>query len=154
MAKTAPIAGTSDIFPDAAGGWQELERAAHEVFPRYGYGELRTPVFEWTELFARSIGNETDIVQKEMYTFEDNGGRSLTLRPEGTAGVMRALVNRGIPQGDEHRVYYLGPMFRGERPAAGRKRQFHQIGVECVGKCAPAIDVECIAMLLDRKSVV
>ncbi len=147
--KTEPIPGTADIFPDEAAEWRLLEQAAREVFTRYGYGELRTPIFERTEVFRRSIGEDTDIVQKEMYTFEDRGGRSLTLRPEGTAGVLRALANAGIPQGDERRVHYFGPMFRGERPAAGRRRQFHQVGVECVGKCAPEIDVECIAMLLD-----
>ncbi len=147
--KTEPIPGTSDIFPEESGEWRILEEAANRIFSRYGYGELRTPVFERTNVFLRTIGTETDIVQKEMYTFEDRGGRSLTLRPEGTAGVLRAVANAGIPQGDERRVYYQGPMFRGERPAAGRKRQFHQIGVECVGKVAPAIDVECIAMLMD-----
>jgi histidyl-tRNA synthetase len=149
MAKTDPIPGTSDIFPTDMRGWRVLEEEARSVFARYGYGELRTPIFERTDVFLHSVGSETDIVQKEMYTFEDRGGRSLTLRPEGTAGVMRALAGAGIPQGDEQRVFYMGPMFRGERPAAGRKRQFHQIGVECVGKKAPAIDVESIAMLVD-----
>jgi len=146
--KTEPIPGTSDIFPDEAAEWQFLEHTAHEIFQRYGYGELRTPSMERTAVFEKGIGGETDVVQKEMYTFEDRGGRSLTLRPEGTAGVMRALVNAGIAQGDEKRVFYIGPMFRGERPAAGRKRQFHQIGVECVGTIAPEIDVETIEMLL------
>jgi histidyl-tRNA synthetase len=145
--KTEPLNGTSDIFPDEAAEWRRLETAAHAVFSNYGYGELRTPIFERTSTFTNALGDETDVVQKEMYTFE-RGNRSMTLRPEGTAGVMRALVNNGIPQGDERRVYYLGPMFRGERPAAGRKRQFHQIGVECVGKVAPLIDVECIHMLV------
>lgn len=148
MAKTAPITGTSDMFADEINAWRLLEDRARSVFTRYGYGELRTPVFERTDVFTRSLGDETDVVQKEMYTFEDRGGRSLTLRPEGTAGVMRALVNQGIPQGDERRVFYMGPMFRGERPAAGRKRQFHQVGVEAVGKMAPGIDSECIAMLM------
>jgi histidyl-tRNA synthetase len=149
MAKTDPIPGTSDIFPPDIRGWRVLEEEARSVFARYGYGELRTPIFERTDVFLHSVGTETDIVQKEMYTFEDRGGRSLTLRPEGTAGVMRALAGAGIPQGDERRVFYMGPMFRGERPAAGRKRQFHQVGVECVGKKAPAIDIESIAMLVD-----
>lgn len=155
MAKsTEPMPGTSDLFPEECQVWQLLEDTAHELFPRYGYGELRTPIFERTDVFLRSIGDETDIVQKEMYTFRDRGNRSLTLRPEGTAGVMRALANQGIPQGDERRVYYLGPMFRGERPAAGRKRQFHQVGTECVGKSAPFIDVENIRMLLHYLSTV
>ncbi len=147
--KSEPIPGTSDILPAETPAWRFIEEAAHKVFTAYGYGELRTPIFERTRVFLKSIGDETDIVQKEMYTFEDRGGRSLTLRPEGTAGVMRALGNIGIPQGEEHRVYYCGPMFRGERPAAGRKRQFHQIGVEAAGKCSPQSDVECIAMLVD-----
>ncbi len=145
--KSEPLPGTSDLFPDECARWRVVEQAAHHLFPRYGYGELRTPIFERTDVFLHSIGDETDIVQKEMYTFRDRGNRSLTLRPEGTAGSIRALANKGIPQGDEWRVYYLGPMFRGERPAAGRKRQFHQIGTECVGKIAPAIDVETIHML-------
>ncbi|MCJ8331825.1 MAG: histidine--tRNA ligase [Lentisphaeria bacterium] len=149
MAKTEPIPGTSDIFPAETHGWRYLEQCAHEVFSKYGFGELRTPIFERTEVFLKSIGDETDIVQKEMYSFEDRGGRNLTLRPEGTASVLRALANLGISQGDEQKVYYIGPMFRGERPAAGRKRQFHQIGLECVGKIAPLIDVESIAMLMD-----
>lgn len=142
------LPGTSDLFPEDCRQWRLLEEAAHRLFARYGYGELRTPVFERTDVFLRSIGNETDIVQKEMYTFTDRGGRSLTLRPEGTAGAIRALLHQGISQGDERRVYYLGPMFRGERPAAGRKRQFHQVGTECVGKISPEIDVETIHMLL------
>jgi len=145
---TESLPGTSDLFAAECTDWRLLEQTAHQIFPLYGYGELRTPIFERTDVFLRSIGDETDIVQKEMYTFTDRGNRSLTLRPEGTAGVMRALANAGIPQGDERRVYYLGPMFRGERPAAGRKRQFHQVGTECVGKVSPEIDVECIAMLL------
>ena len=149
MAKTEPLPGTSDLKPEESAIWRKLETVAAETFSKYGYGELRTPVIERTEVFLKSIGNETDIVQKEMYTFEDRGGRSLTLRPEGTAGVMRAIANIGIPQGDEKRVWYLGPMFRGERPAAGRKRQFHQVGVENVGKISPLIDAECIAMLVN-----
>lgn len=149
MAQIDSIPGVSDISPDETPIWRLLESAAHSVFGGYGYGELRAPIFEREEVFLKSIGNETDIVQKEMYSFEDRGGRRLTLRPEGTAGVMRALAAGGINPGEERRVYYLGPMFRGERPAAGRKRQFHQVGVECVGKVAPLIDAECIAMLMD-----
>ena len=147
MATYAPPPGTADIFEDEASEWRFLESAAREVFSRYGYGELRTPVFEYTELFQRGLGGETEVVQKEMYTFADRGGRSLTLRPEGTAGVMRALSNTDVLNGVEQRVYYMGPMFRGERPAAGRRRQFHQIGVENVGRCAPLLDAECLAML-------
>jgi histidyl-tRNA synthetase len=148
MAKFSPPPGTSDIFPEESPLWRRLEETARRVFSLYGYGELRTPVFEYTEVFQRGIGNETEVVQKEMYTFEDRGGRSLTLRPEGTAGVMRALLNTDVMNGNEKRVYYIGPMFRGERPAAGRRRQFHQVGVENVGRVAPELDAENIAMLV------
>lgn len=147
MGSFAPPPGTADIFEPEAGNWRALEAAARKIFSRYGYGELRTPIFEYTEVFQKGLGNETEVVRKEMYTFEDRGGRSLTLRPEGTAGVMRALSNTDVMNGVEQRVYYIGPMFRGERPAAGRRRQFHQIGVENVGRCAPLLDAECIAML-------
>ena len=140
--------GTSDIFQDEAVKWQKIETSAAKIFSLYGYGELRTPIMEFTELFQRSIGNETDIVKKEMYTFEDKGGRSLTLRPEGTAGIMRALSKTDVMNGTEQRVYYIGPMFRGEKPAAGRKRQFHQIGVENAGTVTAAGDAESIAMLM------
>ena len=147
MANSSPPPGTSDIFPEEISSWYLLEDAARRVFPLYGYGEFRTPVFEYTEVFKRGLGDETEVVQKEMYTFEDKGGRSLTLRPEGTAGVMRALSGTDAVNGNEWRVFYTGAMFRGERPAAGRRRQFHQIGVENVGRAAPEIDAECIAML-------
>lgn len=149
MAKSAPLPGTADIFPAETRAWRFLEETGRAVFERYGFGELRTPIFEATEVFQRGLGDETEVVQKEMYTFEDRGGRSLTLRPEGTAGVMRALLNTDVLNGVEQRVYYSGPMFRGERPAAGRRRQFHQIGAENVGRVAPELDAECIAMLLD-----
>ncbi len=146
--KSAPPPGTADIFPAEVASWYRLESAARKVFSLYGYGELRTPVFEYTEVFKRGLGDDTEVVQKEMYTFEDRGGRSLTLRPEGTAGVMRAMLNTEVMNGIEQRVFYSGPMFRGERPAAGRRRQFHQIGVENVGRMAPELDAECIAMLM------
>lgn len=149
MAKFAPPPGTSDIFSEEAPKWRNIERTAQKVFSSYNFGELRTPIFEYTEIFHRGLGEETEVVRKEMYTFEDRGGRSLTLRPEGTAGVMRALLNTDVLNGVEQRVYYYGPMFRGERPAAGRRRQFHQIGVENVGRIAPELDAECIAMLMD-----
>ncbi len=148
MAKSAPPPGTSDIFPEEMPQWRLLEESARKTFALYGYGELRTPVFEYTEVFERGLGDETEVVQKEMYTFEDRGGRSLTLRPEGTAGVMRALLGTDVMNGNERRVFYIGPMFRGERPAAGRRRQFHQIGVENVGRVAPELDAENIAMLM------
>lgn len=147
MAKSSPPPGTSDLFPNEITAWLELEETARRVFSLYGYGEIRTPVFEFTEVFQRGLGDETEVVQKEMYTFEDRGGRSLTLRPEGTAGVMRALSGTEAMNGVEQRVFYMGPMFRGERPSAGRRRQFHQIGVENAGRVAPELDAESIAML-------
>lgn len=147
MSSFIPPPGTSDIFPDEIYRWENIKNSADNIFSLYGYGEIRTPIFEYTEVFQKSIGSETEVVKKEMYTFEDRGGRSLTLRPEGTAGVMRALMKTDAPNGGDVRVYYLGPMFRGERPAAGRKRQFHQIGVESVGKIGPEFDAECITML-------
>lgn len=148
MSKSAPPPGTSDIYPEEITEWYRLEDTARRIFPLYGYGELRTPVFEYTEVFQRGLGDETEVVQKEMYTFQDRGGRSLTLRPEGTAGVMRSLSGTDVMNGTERRVFYIGPMFRGERPAAGRRRQFHQVGVENVGRMAPELDAECIAMLM------
>jgi histidyl-tRNA synthetase len=148
MASFSPPPGTSDILPDEIQNWNFIQAIANKVFPLYGYGEIRTPVFEYTEVFQKSIGTETEVVKKEMYTFQDRGGRSLTLRPEGTAGVMRALMKTDAPNGVETKVYYLGPMFRGERPAAGRKRQFHQVGTENVGKIGPEYDAENIIMLM------
>ena len=148
MSKSSPPPGTSDILPEEAPTWNLLENTARKIFALYGYRELRTPIFEYTEVFQRGLGDETEVVKKEMYTFEDRGGRSLTLRPEGTAGVMRSLSGTDALNGVEHRVFYIGPMFRGERPAAGRRRQFHQIGVENAGKLSPELDAECIAMLL------
>ncbi len=144
---TEPLPGTSDLWEPEVLEWRALEEKARSTFKRYGYSELRTPIFERTEVFVRNLGTETDVVQKEMYTFEDRGGRSLTLRPEGTAGVMRAIANHGLNTGDECRVFYMGPMFRGERPAAGRRRQFHQVGCEAVGCNSPWMDAEVIAML-------
>ncbi len=142
-----PPPGTEDILPGEVASWQFIEKNAGDVFSLYGYAELRTPVFEYTELFSKGIGEQTEVVQKVMYTFEDRGGRSLTLRPEGTAGIIRALADTA-QQGGSPRVFYLGPMFRGERPAAGRKRQFHQIGVENISAPSPELDAECIAMLM------
>lgn len=148
MSKSAPPPGTGDITPEEAPVWNLLEDSAKRVFHLYGYGELRTPIFEYTEVFQRGLGDETEVVKKEMYTFEDRGGRSLTLRPEGTAGVMRSLAGTDAVNGVEHRVFYIGPMFRGERPSAGRRRQFHQIGVENAGRVSPELDAECISMLV------
>jgi histidyl-tRNA synthetase len=142
--------GTQDFLPERSGAWQAIETRAREVSERYGYAEIRTPLFEATELFLRGVGETTDIVSKEMYTFADRKGRSLTLRPEGTAGVMRALVEHGLLQpGRIHRLWYLGAMFRYDRPQAGRYRQFHQWGAECVGSASPGSDVEIILLLVD-----
>src|SRR5690554_4535156 len=120
-----------------------------DVFARYGYGEIRTPIFEHTELFSRGIGEATDVVEKEMYSFEDRGERSLTLRPEGTAGVVRAYLERRLDaEAQPVKLFYMGPMFRYERPQAGRGRQFHQLGAECIGTMDPAADVEMIALVV------
>ncbi|MGH7726219.1 MAG: histidine--tRNA ligase [Candidatus Eiseniibacteriota bacterium] len=142
--------GTQDVLPDRVEGWQALEDRARAISTRHGYKEIRTPLFEATELFLRGVGETTDIVTKEMYTFADRKGRSLTLRPENTAGVMRALVEHGLVQpGRIHRLWYVGPMFRYDRPQAGRYRQFYQWGAECVGTASPNADVEIILLLVD-----
>ncbi len=140
--------GVQDILPPEVSVWQKIENVARRVFSVYGYQEIRPPIIEFTELFVRGIGEETDIVEKEMYTFQDRAGRSITLRPEGTASVVRAyiqhhLYNLPSPQ----RFYYMGPMFRYERPQKGRYRQFHQIGVECFGEDTPRVDAELMHML-------
>ncbi len=142
------VRGAPDILPEDAGQWQQLEVVARDVLARYGYAEIRTPLFERTELFVRGIGEGTDIVEKEMYTFADRGGESLTLRPEATASLMRAYVehNLGAP-GGLVKLYLIGPMFRHERPQSGRFRQFHQIDVEIVGSPGPAVDAEVMALL-------
>ena len=143
------VKGTHDILPDEIPAWHRIERAAHHLFRRYGYREIRTPVFEETELFARGIGAETDIVSKEMYTFPDRDGSSLTLRPEATAGIVRSVIEHNLMNADPAlKVYALGPMFRRERPQKGRYRQFHQVDVEAFGIKAPSIDVEIIEMAL------
>ena len=142
--------GTTDIVPDVAVKWQYLERKAVELFKKYGYKPIITPIFEHTEVFTRSIGSSTDIVQKEMYTFEDKGKRSLTLRPEGTAPVIRSYVEQNMNQLPQPvKLYYTGPMFRYERPQAGRYRQFWQIGVEAIGSDDPAVDAESILLLVN-----
>lgn len=140
--------GTADMLPDVARAWEHLQHTASEIFSRYGYSPVYTPLFEHTEVFARGIGEATDIVSKEMYTFEDKGGRSLTLRPEGTASVVRAAVEHGFAvNGQFAKVYYAGPMFRYERPQKGRMRQFWQIGAELLGAPEPSADAELIIML-------
>lgn len=142
------IRGAPDILPEDSGKWQALERVARDVLDRYGYAEIRTPAFERTELFVRGIGEGTDIVEKEMYTFEDRGGESLTLRPEATASLMRAYLEHNLgAKSSLVKFYLIGPMFRHERPQSGRFRQFHQIDVEAVGSLGPAVDAEVVALL-------
>ena len=150
MAPIKAVRGVRDILPTETGRWQRLEAAARRTFEAYGYEEIRVPLFERTELFARGIGDETDIVTKEMYTFDDRSGESLTLRPEATASLMRAYIEHGLHVRPKPvKIYTMGPMFRYERPQAGRYRQFHQLDVEALGEPHPALDAEVIAMLLD-----
>jgi histidyl-tRNA synthetase len=141
-----PVRGMNDILPEAAGRWQQLERVTREVLESYGYREIRLPVVEKTELFKRSIGDATDIVEKEMYTFLDRSEESLTLRPEATAGMVRAGLTNGLLYNQVQRLWCQGPMFRHERPQKGRYRQFHQIDVEAFGLTGPDIDAEIILM--------
>ncbi|ATG89642.1 histidine--tRNA ligase [Methylomonas koyamae] len=143
------IRGMHDILPEQSPYWQWLESQARQVLAGYGYQEIRLPIVEKTELFKRSIGEVTDIVEKEMYTFEDRNGDSLTLRPEGTAGCLRACLEHGLLHNQSHRLWYYGPMFRHERPQKGRYRQFYQLGVETYGMPGPDIDAEMI-LLSDR----
>jgi len=138
------IRGMNDLLPDVLSLWQRIEQVAETVLTAYGYREIRFPIIEKTELYKRSIGEVTDIVEKEMYTFEDRNGDSLTLRPEGTAGCVRAGVENGLLHNQTQRLWYAGPMFRHERPQKGRYRQFHQIGVEAFGIGTPDIDAELI----------
>lgn len=146
--------GTRDILQDEVGYWQKVEAIARHCLQRAAYQEIRTPIFEQTNLFERGIGEATDIVGKEMYTFQDRGDRSITLRPEGTAGVVRSFIEHKLhAQGGTQRLWYTGPMFRYERPGAGRQRQFHQIGVEVLGSANPRADAEVIALAADIFSV-
>jgi histidyl-tRNA synthetase len=142
--------GTADLLGSAAAGWDALQQTARRVFARYGYAPVYTPVFEHTEVFARGIGEATDVVGKEMYTFTDRAGRSLTLRPENTAGVVRAAIQAHLTDnGQTAKLFYAGPMFRYERPQKGRQRQFYQLGAEALGFQAPAADAEMVLMLRD-----
>lgn len=142
--------GTRDILPTEVSYWQFIEATARDILNRAGVSEIRTPIFEQTELFSRGIGEATDVVSKEMYSFNDRGDRGLTLRPEGTAGVVRSFIENSLyAQGDVQRLWYVGPMFRYERPQAGRQRQFHQLGLEVLGSGDPRADVEAIAIATD-----
>lgn len=147
MAKTIQaIRGMNDCLPTQSPLWQKVEGTVKDVISAYGYSEVRMPIVEMTHLFSRAIGEVTDVVEKEMYTFEDRNGDSLTLRPEGTAGCVRAGIENGLLYNQEQRLWYLGPMFRHERPQKGRYRQFHQFGVEVFGLNGPDVDAELIMM--------
>tara|TARA_B100000686_G_scaffold347527_1_gene436453 strand:- start:7552 stop:8820 length:1269 start_codon:yes stop_codon:yes gene_type:complete len=141
-----PVRGMNDVLPDASSVWAVVETAAEEVFEAYGYQRIRIPALERTELFCRSIGETTDIVRKEMYTFEDRNGSSVTLRPEATAGIVRAGLSNGLFHNKQQKLWCSGPMFRHEKPQKGRYRQFHQLDVEAVGFVGPEIDAELIVM--------
>ncbi len=148
--KIKSIRGVKDILPGEIAKWQWVEGMARDVFSRYGFKEIRVPIFESTSLFARGIGETSDIVEKEMYTFEDRGGEQITLRPEGTASVVRAYIENKMHHPPSLvKVYYMGPMFRYERPQAGRFRQFYQIGVEAMGSDSPLVDAETMGMLIE-----
>jgi histidyl-tRNA synthetase len=140
------IRGMNDIVPGEIAAWQRLEAAARELFAAYGYQEIRVPIVEQTSLFKRSIGELTDVVSKEMYSFEDRGGEHITLRPEATAGLVRAMITNGLIHNQRQRVWTMGPMFRYEKPQKGRYRQFHQIDVEAFGFTGPDVDAEMIMM--------
>ena len=148
MALIKALGGTSDILPEEVRIWQQLEGTAHRLFQLYGFQEIRTPVLEDAQLFRRSLGEQTEVVSKQMYEFTDRGSRQIALRPEGTASVVRAFLEHGFDTtGGLTRWYYMGPMFRADRPQAGRKRQFHQMGVEVFGSPAPYQDAEVIQLL-------
>ncbi|WP_255775041.1 histidine--tRNA ligase [Halomonas alkalisoli] len=144
--KIQAIRGMNDLLPEQSSLWQYFEGTVQSLMQRYGYAEIRTPIVEQTALFARSIGEVTDIVEKEMYTFEDRNGDSLTLRPEGTASCVRAAMEHGLLHNQTQRLWYQGPMFRHERPQKGRYRQFHQVGLEAFGLDGPDIDAEVILL--------
>lgn len=141
-----PVRGTQDILPDAARRHRQVSETARTIAERYGFVEMATPILEFTEVFSRPIGATSDIVAKEMYTFQDRGGEEVTLRPENTAGIVRAVLSNGLIQAIPLKFFYSGPMFRYERPQKGRFRQFHQIGVELIGVSQPQADIEVIAL--------
>ena len=146
MPELLPVRGTQDLLPEMARRHRRVSETARQLAALYGFAEIATPVFEFTEVFARPIGEHTDIVAKEMYTFTDRGGEEVTLRPENTAGVVRAVLSNGLTQSTPLKFFYSGPMFRYERPQKGRFRQFHQIGVELIGVAQPQADIEVIAL--------
>ncbi|MGB3112068.1 MAG: histidine--tRNA ligase, partial [Candidatus Omnitrophota bacterium] len=146
--KYKALRGMPDILPEDAAIMRWVEERAREAFDRFGYREIRTPLVEQTEVFTRSIGEDTDIVEKEMYSFTDRGGKNISLRPEATASIIRAYIEHGMhAENDVTKLYYIGPMFRGERPQKGRQRQFYQIGAEIIGSSDPYVDAELILNL-------
>ena len=149
MGRIQAIRGMHDILPDESWLWRHVEETMQAIFDSFGYQEIRTPILEQSQLFMRAIGEVTDIVEKEMSTFEDRNGDSLTLRPEGTAGVVRACIENGLLHNQTQRLWYRGPMFRHERPQKGRYRQFHQVGVEAFGFEGPDVDLEILLMTAD-----
>lgn len=146
MSGLQPVRGTHDLLPEDARRHRFVEETAFAVVRRYGYGEIVTPIFEFTEVFSRTLGETSDVVTKEMYTFADRSGESITLRPEGTAGVARAFISGGLSQSLPLKLFYRGPMFRHERPQKGRQRQFHQVGCELLGVEGPQADIEVVSM--------
>lgn len=146
MSGLQPVRGTHDLLPEDSRKHRHVEDTAFAVARRYGYGEIVTPIFEFTEVFSRTLGETSDVVTKEMYTFQDRSGDSITLRPEGTAGVARAFISGGLTQSLPLKLFYRGPMFRHERPQKGRQRQFHQVGCELLGVETPQADIEVISM--------
>src|SRR6202048_1663674 len=156
MRALQPVRGPQDLLPEAARRHRRVIETARAGAELYGFAEMATPVFEFTEVFARPIGEHTDIVAKEMYSFTDRGGEEITLRPENTAGVVRAVLSDGLLQNTPLKFFYSGPMFRYERPQKGRFRQFHQIGIELIGVAQPQADIEVIALgsrILDARGV-
>ena len=146
MPPLQPVRGTQDLLPEAARRHRRVIETARASAALYGFAEMATPIFEFTDVFARPIGEHTDIVAKEMYTFTDRSGDEITLRPENTAGVVRAVISNGLAQSVPLKFFYSGPMFRYERPQKGRFRQFHQIGVELIGVAQPLADIEVVAL--------
>ncbi len=147
--KLQPVRGTQDLLPETCRAFRKIDELAYQTATLYGYEEISTPIFEFSDVFHRTLGETSDMVSKETYTFQDRGGDSLTLRPEGTAGIARAFISNGLAQNLPLKLYYNGPMFRYERPQKGRYRQFHQIGVECLGLETPTADIECLALGYD-----
>ena len=145
MSRLQPARGTSDLLPTAMAAHRKVIDAARNASAKYGFQEMATPIFEFSEVFSRPLGDSSDVVTKETYNFTDRGGESLTLRPENTAGVVRAMISNGLTQSLPLKYFYAGPMFRYERPQKGRMRQFHQIGIEYLGPVEPLADAEIIA---------